>query len=902
MATTTWTCNKDARVALNGATNLGAGASDFLPVGLYSGYLYRSLLGFNYSFAGMVSITSAVLNIKTSSQYYVAFGSDPDIEIRRITSSWSEGTASSMTAGNAVVYPGPNTVSTNMVTADITTAENTWEAITITSLVQDAFANNVFYGLNIRAADEATASDVTEFYAREYGSNDAYITVTYSTNTVPNAPTVNSPTASELISSTTPTISITHSDPQGDAASSFDIQIDATTAAGVEPDWASMVWSTTNDTSDLINPITKVVGSALTRGTWYALRARTADTLGDGAWSATRFFKVASLPTATVTTPTAGHTAKVYYTAGTNTTPKLTVAWTFSDANGHAQTGASIKVYADSAGVPGALLHTHAHTGSATTANLTGYAPTNGTKYHISVTPTCSMLTGNESTKNITRVRWGRASYFYDMVTPPTNFGVPTFSASVPTNTALTVEYATTASTVEPSTWYSTLAAAGTPARYVWHRTTMMAWGSAAPTSPTLNDITFTYNSNVISPDNWTLGAGVTIDASTFVYGTQSLKLTGNGAALNASQVVTGLIPGLVYSVSGRIKSVGNSGSRIMVMDVAGLITYGLAPSPPVAATQEFGQLDANGNDISRVSATFTAVSESVRVYCYMAGAVGTFAWFDALKIEQSSVVTPWTPGFVGGGVSVDAGGIQVDALSGGVFRLRGSAGTITELDGDSLSMSGAGGLPLALDIKTTGDVDGSRLAFRTDGSIQFGDGVSADTYLYRNGPGELEMSGALVVDGTMFLGVGKDVALYRHAANILRTDDTFYVGNPASTTGISLTTAGAIEMVAATNPYIDFKNAAVDDYDARIIYNLAASGIMEYYGPTFKFNSTINVVGAVWIDGTQVVSNRIAGWGTNTGTIARTGFDTAGVTTAGVAQRLAALLADLKTHGLIGA
>ena len=64
MATTkTFPVTKDARVARRESDNwdAGSGSSDGLPMGLYSGYRYRILLGFSINMTGWTSITSAVL-------------------------------------------------------------------------------------------------------------------------------------------------------------------------------------------------------------------------------------------------------------------------------------------------------------------------------------------------------------------------------------------------------------------------------------------------------------------------------------------------------------------------------------------------------------------------------------------------------------------------------------------------------------------------------------------------------------------------------------------------------------------------------------------------------------------------------------------------------------------------
>lgn len=54
-------------------------------------------------------------------------------------------------------------------------------------------------------------------------------------------------------------------------------------------------------------------------------------------------------------------------------------------------------------------------------------------------------------------------------------------------------------------------------------------------------------------------------------------------------------------------------------------------------------------------------------------------------------------------------------------------------------------------------------------------------------------------------------------------------------------------------------------------------------------------------ITGTQVLTGRQTGWGTMTGTATRTAFDTATVTTQQLAERVKALIDDLRTHGMIG-
>lgn len=54
-------------------------------------------------------------------------------------------------------------------------------------------------------------------------------------------------------------------------------------------------------------------------------------------------------------------------------------------------------------------------------------------------------------------------------------------------------------------------------------------------------------------------------------------------------------------------------------------------------------------------------------------------------------------------------------------------------------------------------------------------------------------------------------------------------------------------------------------------------------------------------VNSTQVVGSQRTGWGAPTGTLTRTTFDSGTVTLSQLAERLAALITDLRTHGLIG-
>lgn len=294
MATATWNVSKDARIADASGTSLGAGASDFNPSGLYSGYKYRTLLGFSYSFSGMVSITSAILHMRSSTQNYVAFGSGPTVSVRRLSSSWSEGTSVSLSGSNAVEWSNQPGVTGSTASAGMTSSELTWDTVDITTIIQEAFAANSFYGLRIYAPNETTSADVWEMCSREYStSSDPYIVVTYTTNTAPNAPTGLTPTGDTVLTGLTPTFQGTFSDPDvGDTMTNAQVLV-------YEDNGTTLKWDSGSFAATGTSFSKVYAGAALTGNTFYKWQGRTADSSGVwGAYSALQRFKVNSVPNA----------------------------------------------------------------------------------------------------------------------------------------------------------------------------------------------------------------------------------------------------------------------------------------------------------------------------------------------------------------------------------------------------------------------------------------------------------------------------------------------------------------------------------------------------------------------------------------------------------------------------
>jgi hypothetical protein len=590
-------------------------------------------------------------------------------------------------------------------------------------------------------------------------------------NSLPDVPTLNSPVGGVIVASQTPTLNFTPHDPDADNHTEYTFQVDNNSDFSSVTD--SLVVAGTFTDGVAINDVVGDAGSGnttpLTRGVTYYWRVKTKDAVGYGSYSAASSFKVAVLPTASVTAPANAQTGELYFTAGTAGNPKIKARWSYSCTDGHAQERAVIRIYADSGGSPGSLLNTDTYTGTAVSFDTT-YAVVENTKYHVSVQPRCSLLVeGVESSKNITRTRWARASYFFDSGSTPVTLSAAA-DTTVGATQAVVLEYTATASTSEPGTWYANVSSAGLQ-RYFWHRATMFAWGSATPSSPKLNSVTWTYSANALTLDDWTVASGASVDTGTYVYGSQSLKHATNGAVQKSYQDVT-VTPNTLVILSGRIKTSGVPVASLEVHDIADTVTLG-----SVSATSD--------TDWTRyATAAFnTGSATSVRVMCVTNASAGKTAWFDALKLEASTVVTPWTPGFIASAVALDAGGVQINAQAGGVFRLKGSAGGVRDI-----VALGANGLVFGGD---TPVYSPSAALLRIDSGVL----LSSDARIYRSAAATL----------TFDDGAGGSVRRKHAPLGALARRTTTQSINDVTWTGISFNASEDFDPFAfhstATNP-----------------------------------------------------------------------------------------------------
>lgn len=294
----------DARVY---EPNLGAGASSYMPVGLWSGSIYRSFVRFALpNMSSWRRVTSATLKLRTSTQFYIARGASPRILIRRVTANWTEGTADSMTSSNAINWSNqPATTATNEKDSGaLPTTDNAWTSIDVLALFRQWCPKTVEsgggqpnYGFRLASFNEGSTTATDEFYTHETTS-DPYIVVTYETNTAPNAPTGLVPAANSDGTATIAPLTLNAGqkaiafsanlvDPDpGDYITAMHVQVYADSATDAVPGAPVIESSLAVSGSPRSATTLLVIGSAVAVGTTYRARMRFADKAGLwGAWS-----------------------------------------------------------------------------------------------------------------------------------------------------------------------------------------------------------------------------------------------------------------------------------------------------------------------------------------------------------------------------------------------------------------------------------------------------------------------------------------------------------------------------------------------------------------------------------------------------------------------------------------
>jgi hypothetical protein len=679
----------EADVATRRDSALAAGLGDHLPVGYWSGAIYRSALRFaKPAWADWTSITKATLKFYISDHQHVGVRNST-IYVRRMSPAapWTKAAGtqdceSGFTGGNNTQADDVASVSTNQSSFASGTTANAKKEVSVTLMTREYFAADS--AKLVYVLDPASSSDYTEVWSREKGSTyDAVLEIEYVESTVPDYPTNVAPTTGSTVDDQTPRFSWVHNSPS------------AQTGARVRLYGA--------DGTTLIAEHT-VVGAAafidwpdtLNRGQTYVWQVFTSNVYGEGPGSAGWSFTIRALPVVTIVAA-----RKMTFDAAAHQ-PRLVVQWSANQP----QTSYRVTTASgyDSGDLPGAA-----------TSHVIARNLTNGTAETVTVTVTSTGLSGSAS-RSFTP-RWGLTTQRRDVgATPVISWETPVIVGTVAPDQMLVPEYGATPNSGDtaPPAWFSSVSSIP-KARYLFHRVWFIP---GATTGPTLDSINIPVNRTVPTVDKWgttkdTPGlTGVwSIDPGESVYGTRSMRadVSGAGPFLVYSYKVR-LRANRTYILTGLMKSQGNSGASFRLVDALGnTLKGGGILEPPDSLIESARLIDtAEWFDEARHDTTryrtpgFLAKTDmDAWIVLRVGGTAGTTAWFDAIKLEESTVATPWSPGAIGA-VVVDAGGLQVDGNKGGVWRYRGTGGALRDtVEG------GASGLKFGGDTEVSSPADG---------------------------------------------------------------------------------------------------------------------------------------------------------------------------------------------------
>lgn len=649
MPSITLTCAADAATWTN--QNYGAGAGDHLPIGTWSSAVYRSAVRFTPpAWSAWTRITKATLVVYVSDHAHVGVRNST-ITVRRQNESslWTKSAGSvdcdstGFSSSNTTQSGDLGSTATDGTSFASGTTANAKKSITVTAAVQYYFANRT--SAIVFVFNGNSSSDYTELWSREKGSTyDAQLIIEYEVQSPPTAPTLGYPADGATVNEQDPTFTWTHNDPQADAQ----------TAATVELDGVEYVVS--GATASLPCPI-----APLPRGSSHTWRVKTADAAnGYGPYSALRTFTVLANPTVAIDA-----TRRMEFSNGA---PRLRVNWTSSQAQ------ARYRVTVPSIGYDSGWL-----AGAANTILIPGNL-VNGaaTTVYVDVETALGLVAG--SSQSFTP-RWGLTTHRHDFGAAPTGWLTPEVVATVPPGASLVVEYGSNADgSNAPVAWYSSISAVG-KRRYLFWR----AWFiPSATASPVLDQVTLKADLALALLDFWYRDFGASpilppwsVDPGEYVYGSRSVQV--ERTAANADVIFSKAIrlrAGRSYVLSGLMKSEGNSGCHI---GVVGLNWQGFGPFSTETINESRDWFRPELNDTYRYRSPVLVPATDIDVYVYLAAngpQVGAQAWFDAVKLEESTIATPWSPD-VAGATILDAGGVQIDGQKGGVFRYRGRDGAL---------------------------------------------------------------------------------------------------------------------------------------------------------------------------------------------------------------------------------
>lgn len=710
-----------AQVSGSANPNRGNGNDDHAPIGMWSydtDYVSRELMRFTHDWSGMTKVTKIELHVRLSNTTHTAHGSTRRMYVGRLNgpfsmggggeNSWSWGISGSewgdpgLTASGGEDFSLTAYNSGDWVTLDITTVYDDF----IPSYVKNPAGGNgagaTNDGIRLWSYDENTVARTVELYTMRTGSAP-YIVVTYTTNTAPGTPTLTGPANGAVIASgSQPSFSFAgYEVDSGDNMKSFDLQIDDSSGFGspvyngnVPTFPAAPWWNGAQTVTNWPYP-----GGGLVAGTTYYWRVRTYDQSDAvGPWSAARSFTMGATPTIGSFYPGASQLAPI---------SNLGEAATWTSGGAHAKPQVSF-AYAHPGGLAGTHYRVRLYSDGSTTLYDSGTvarALTPGTTYYINVPYAIVMGTqyrwgvevrdsaGNWSANMAPspfKVRWGQAIYTQNVTVNASNIQLKTGSLTGSTvQSAFLYRTADDAAGTGATGWVSDPGSIATMKAYLHILVRLSTY--VAGTNPALSDMTLTYQGGTaLVPDKWTIGSGTAVlDPGSKRFGKYGLRLTAAGTGVWAYPYhsVVGddvdVQPDTDYTISAWVNTGGaplRSGSfaTLYILKQDGSIQNWWLTPQPVGMVRTTFDSTAFPNHWQQLVGVFHVPPgvTTIRPLLWAGNAMvaGDRVWWDGVRLEQGRVAQSWTPGFLSDGAVLDSHGLQVDARSGGIFRLHGSA------------------------------------------------------------------------------------------------------------------------------------------------------------------------------------------------------------------------------------
>lgn len=714
--------NKEHSVAkTDGGLNVGTSNEKHAPIGEgNSGWEWKQLLRFplNVSdFGGITQITSATLKIRTTVEQHCTNDNGTKLEVRGLQSHFAAtGGGSSDASDSWKTSADPVWGEIGGWTAILGSREGVWAngtvyEIDITDYVEKYAPSSILkrdgspcdnetnYGMLLQT--DGTAGESVEFNTLR-GAYNPRILVEGTTTPVPNAPEQPVPIGSQ---SSVPVDG--DFEWYGDASNdenpltAYDYAIKDLGTSYTPPTYTGGVMDADtlleNQTAgisgvDVIDPTGLVAALAgaispttIQRGHWYSHTVRHKNSEGVyGDWSAVSVFRVLNIPdTPTLVNPTS---SKPYAHV-----ENLDEAAVWSDSGGEAYAelkfqynhpdGDAMQAYTiDWAGTEYTVSLSAEDGETLTVQSPTKIARDTATSYRVKVQDVNDNWSAYTASFN-TRVQWAQGILSHNHGSGAGNFE---FDYSGPTggdSSRIAVLFKESAD----ATWYANLG--DVPFDTTLDILIRMCTDDST-NNPSVDDLTLTYlGTGNLAPDLWAVsgtGATMVLDPTRRRFGKRSAK------------VVIGSAETEVYPTYGTsdpyiIVTPGERYTFSIFINVSDPITAPVLRFRDGSDTilESTSQTIENNGTWERITQDIVVPEGVTRIrpsIVFAAADSGDTVWLDSAQFEEGEVATQWKPGGIGPAVSIDVGGIQVDAEKGGVFRLLSG-------DGDTSVYSSTNGL-----------------------------------------------------------------------------------------------------------------------------------------------------------------------------------------------------------------